>query len=772
MFKTSSSDYTPPYTIFTVFNRATGIDLVREGEATPFSKAKENEIKFYEVTDDGILKTSKYLAATPPNGWMAEVFNDLYTLGWPGRHFNTSVASEDANKQDELFQHYIAQHALLHFGIMNKLVPIHSAKEDYDTFYERICNGIVWELLHNFHGFEKYLLNKEGKIKDEAMPLEAQWAIWRQRMEAIAETWLTVIYNNTEVPNHYLWIQDYHHLLLANTIKKVQEVMIYVILREIILSSDETVISKALKFSVLERVKKYLPKTDYQASPELLSTLQSHPLVMDCIGKAKEHLKLVNLSANLLAGVATQCHGGLVREDLESLELWFTDQQKSLLSQLSQNQHLGFFLHTPFPNLESWQLFLEASPDYAHELLEGLMENEVITFHCTRYRENLFAALAATFEADVQINPASNTVLYKGRKIFVDVKPIGINFEYHSRATINPEIAELVNQLKIGNPERKVILSMSRLDPPKGIVELLRGIEKHFSDKLVALRSLKTRAERGEDVTTETKTLLGDLDSFTLLLQVIPSRETVPAYAGTNDDIHEMLAQLRNMKSDILIDLTLLSLQLFITDQRKNNALINEINLKNHALEHWQIVHYINKGLPPDQFHTLQMLCDGAIIPPQIDGLNLTIAEIAAAQAHKAKILGKTGIEAALVVGRGAGICEIIGNNADGALIIEDPKDPEEMARAISRILTMPPAEKTRRSQWVCEQLKTKMNLEEWKQHNLDTLNGRREWGSPEEMGEISSTSSTQFLTPTDEEEGRLHELVPQLCSISQRKYF
>lgn len=233
------------------------------------------------------------------------------------------------------------------------------------------------------------------------------------------------------------------------------------------------------------------------------------------------------------------------------------------------NQSVGFFLHIPFPPVEIFNLFPRAK-----KLLSGMLGADYIAFHLNCYRQNFLSTVKRFFSENIIIKEDDDLIYHKDqktRRIKVDVNPIGIAYQKHSGFQPDEKLKYTLDGLRHHN--RQLLLSMSRLDPPKGILEILDAISLLLKEypKFVG--------------------------AFTLVLQVIPSRLTVKAYTDLNDVIRIKL---------------------------------NEINIK-YETEDWVPIYYINCGISFEKIKTLQGECDICMVPTLIDGFNLVTLETIAA---------------------------------------------------------------------------------------------------------------------------------------------
>jgi trehalose 6-phosphate synthase/phosphatase len=130
---------------------------------------------------------------------------------------------------------------------------------------------------------------------------------------------------------------------------------------------------------------------------------------------------------------------------------------------------------------------------------------------------------------------------------------------------------------------------------------------------------------------------------------------------------------------------------------KRLKALTGEIN-KKFGTRRWQAIDYINSSLPFEEVAALFQLADVAFIAPLKDGMNLVAKEFVAS-AHK---------NGALILSETAGAS---GELKDALLV--NPRQPEEVATALHKALTMRRRELRRRLKTMRRQLSGN-TVQEW----------------------------------------------------------
>ena len=135
---------------------------------------------------------------------------------------------------------------------------------------------------------------------------------------------------------------------------------------------------------------------------------------------------------------------------------------------LGIENRIGFFLHIPFPAPEVFRTVPPsrelAQAMCAYDLLGFQTESDQLAFgdYCVRY---------------LQAHRAGHVLTHKGRQVRLGAYPIGIDPDsvaQMSRANRSRQVAAL----KSGLSDRKLIISVDRLDYSKGLVERFNAFER------------------------------------------------------------------------------------------------------------------------------------------------------------------------------------------------------------------------------------------------------------------------------------------------------
>ena len=244
--------------------------------------------------------------------------------------------------------------------------------------------------------------------------------------------------------------------------------------------------------------------------------------------------------------------------------VWVHDYQLMLLPGMLRAQRpdlrIGYFLHVPFPSYEVFRVL----PD-REALLSGMLGADQIGFHTFGYLRHFRSALLRGL--DQESMPDSAVV--DGRRVSLGVYPIGHNRAAFDAVTAKPDFPERVEKLRGEIGDRRVVLSVERLDYTKGIPEKLRAID----------RFLAQHPERRSDTM--------------FYIVAVPSRQSVDAYRDLTEEV-----------------------QLAVGDLNGRYSTVSR-----------QPVHFYNRAVSMDRLAALYAVADVALVTPLIDGMNLVAKE-------------------------------------------------------------------------------------------------------------------------------------------------
>jgi trehalose 6-phosphate synthase/phosphatase len=257
----------------------------------------------------------------------------------------------------------------------------------------------------------------------------------------------------------------------------------------------------------------------------------------------------------------------IISEASDKSQIWVHDYQLILLPEMIRKENaefnIGFFLHIPFPLATQ----LDKLPQ-AKSLLRGLLGSDLIGFHTDGYVNNFVDSTKYWYIGE-QIG---DTINYNSRYIRVAQFPMGIDYEKFAAASKLRLVKALAKTYDRKYRNIKVIASVDRLDPTKGLAERLRAYEKFLDDY---------PKHRGK---------------VTFVMVAAPSRANIAEYK----DLAKRL-----------------------------DRLAFDINLK-YSTKKWKPLEYINEPIPFEHVNALFQIADVAFITPIKDGMNLTAKEFIA----------------------------------------------------------------------------------------------------------------------------------------------
>jgi alpha,alpha-trehalose-phosphate synthase [UDP-forming] len=182
------------------------------------------------------------------------------------------------------------------------------------------------------------------------------------------------------------------------------------------------------------------------------------------------------------------------------------------LRKLRPDQEIHFFLHTPFPHIDIFDIL-----PWQDRIIESLLSCNTVGFHHKQYLRNFHGAVDAYRKrAKRDDRPATGPL--KGAGFYVN--PISIDFDLIDRTSRKPNVRARREEIKKQSACPKLILGIDRIDYSKGIVERLMGLKLLFENH----PELKEK-----------------LFYYQL---VIPSREDVKAYRHLKRKIDELIGQI------------------------------------------------------------------------------------------------------------------------------------------------------------------------------------------------------------------------------------
>ncbi len=204
--------------------------------------------------------------------------------------------------------------------------------------------------------------------------------------------------------------------------------------------------------------------------------------------------------------------------------VWIHDYHLLLLPRLIRERYpsvsIGFFMHIPFPSYEIFRLL-----PWRREILEGLLGADLVGFHTYDYERHFMSCVRRLLGYD----SVFNRIHLEERIVKVDFFPLGIDYAKFAegRKKICKEgkaeglTRELIQQGLSGG-DKKIILSIDRLDYTKGITVRLRAYE-YFLESYPSFH-----------------------EKVSLLFFVMPSRESVEQYKSLKRELDELVGRINS----------------------------------------------------------------------------------------------------------------------------------------------------------------------------------------------------------------------------------
>lgn len=274
---------------------------------------------------------------------------------------------------------------------------------------------------------------------------------------------------------------------------------------------------------------------------------------------------------------------------LETIEegdtIWVHDYQLLLVPEMIKSKNpgvtVGFFLHIPFPSYEIFRII-----PWRKELIQGMLGADLIGFHTFDYQRHFFSSVRRLMGYEISFNQ----IHIEDRIIIADAFPMGIDYDKFRNAAIQTfqklpqEKSKLHRELDkyfLLSPDRKLILSIDRMDYSKGIPNRLQA----FS------RFLEMYPEF--------------IGKVTLIMLTVPSRGTVEHYINLKREVDE---------------------------------LVGNVNGKFGSIDYTP-VWYFYRSLPFENLIELYSSCDVTLVTPVRDGMNLVAKEYVASRTNRSGVI-------------------------------------------------------------------------------------------------------------------------------------
>jgi trehalose 6-phosphate synthase/phosphatase len=207
---------------------------------------------------------------------------------------------------------------------------------------------------------------------------------------------------------------------------------------------------------------------------------------------------------------------------------------------------------------------------WREELLDGLLGADLVGFHTYDYARHFLSSVRRIMSAEHNMA----NVKYDNRMIKVDAFPMGIDYDKYAGSSETEEIQQEMQEVRRQAGERRLVLSVDRLDYSKGIPLRLRAFHEF----------LRNYPEFHGKVS--------------LIMIVAPSRTRVPHYMELKREIDERVSS--------------------------TNGEFGSIG--------WTPISYFYRPVPFEQLTAIYAESDVLLVTPLRDGMNLISKEYIAAR--------------------------------------------------------------------------------------------------------------------------------------------
>jgi trehalose 6-phosphate synthase/phosphatase len=275
----------------------------------------------------------------------------------------------------------------------------------------------------------------------------------------------------------------------------------------------------------------------------------------------------------------------IIKNAKQNDTVWVHDYQLLLVPNMLREKrpdlNIGFFLHIPFPSYELIRIL-----PWREKIIEGMLGANLLGFHTYDYARHFISSVKRLLGHDVEFNQ----IKLENRLVFIDVFPMGIDYEKFEKKALEVQSKPIqerskehqdIDRFLMEKPNRKIILSIDRLDYTKGIPQRLKAF-RYFLNKYPGYR-----------------------EQVSLIMLTVPSRTDVEQY--------------QNLKNEI-------------------DILVGNINGEFGTIN-WNPVIYFYRSMPFENLIELYSSADVALLTPLRDGMNLVAKEFIATKSNNKGVL-------------------------------------------------------------------------------------------------------------------------------------
>ena len=158
--------------------------------------------------------------------------------------------------------------------------------------------------------------------------------------------------------------------------------------------------------------------------------------------------------------------------------VWVHDYQlmlvPAMLNKAMPELKIGFFLHTPFPSFETFRCHPKR-----RELIAGMLAADLIGFHTFGYMRHFRSTVLRLLGIESEINRIRTE---DGHSAALGVFPIGINAQKFAETLDSPEFKQRLAEMRASDADKRIVLSVERMDYTKGILHRIEAIERFLAE--------------------------------------------------------------------------------------------------------------------------------------------------------------------------------------------------------------------------------------------------------------------------------------------------
>lgn len=324
--------------------------------------------------------------------------------------------------------------------------------------------------------------------------------------------------------------------------------------------------------------------------------------------------------------------------------VWVHDYQLQLVPRYLRERKpaakIGFFLHIPFPpdELFAWLPWRTA-------ILRGLLGADVIAFQTQASADN-FVRVAKRYAG---AEGTERELTIDKRSVQVFSCPISIDNDEFEALAKTPAVRRRAAEIRRQLGGRTVFLGVDRLDYTKGIPLRLKAFDELLQEKSLSVNQA-------------------------VLVQVaVPSRESVPGYEETREEIERIVGRING----------------------------------EHSQPGKVAVHYFRRSLAREELVAYYLAADVMLVTPLRDGMNLVAKEYVAC---------RTDLTGVLILSEFAGAARELRR----ALLV-NPRDLETLKRTLLDAVRMPKEEQRMRMAMLRSNVR-RHNVHDWSREFLESF--------------------------------------------------